>query len=339
MPDGFEIKFDFMEKWGRIAKPEYLQIYIYLYMRYKKDGLCLPIKEAAAKLHTKTALIEEALDFWSAAGYVISEADSYSFAEESVGGTAVKTKKPVGSKSRTSSQLRIRPAYEQAEIDAAARVNEKIDYMFKQAEKILGRLLTTNDLELLYSFVDWLGLPVEVVIMLLNYAAKLKKTDKRYLEVLAIDWADREINTYEAAEAYIKEMEEVHSAEWKIRSILGIYDRALTQTEKKYIKSWTQDKKYSPELVSEAYERTVNSTGKLSFAYMNKILLNWGDQGYKTTSDVLTGEKLFKAKNAPIKKRVQPDFPNKSRFNNFSDSSNTDYSELAEEILSDMLDE
>ena len=155
----------------------------------------------------------------------------------------------------------MRPSYTQSEIDAAATVNEQIDYMFKQAETTLGRLLSSNDLELLYSFVDWLGLPVEVVTMLLSYAAKLGKTDKRYLETLAIDWSEREINTYEAAESFIKEMEEIHSNERRIRSLLGIYDRALSQTEKKYIKLWTE-KKISPKLISEAYDRTINATGK-----------------------------------------------------------------------------
>ena len=30
MSDTFKIKFDFMEKWGRFAKAEYLQIYLFI---------------------------------------------------------------------------------------------------------------------------------------------------------------------------------------------------------------------------------------------------------------------------------------------------------------------
>ena len=335
MSDGFELKYDFIERWGRISKPEHLQIYIYLFMRYKKDGVYVPIKDAALKLHIKTSLLEEALDFWATAGYVELNGESYTFIEEDTSHPSVEKSIHKAKPTSQKAHLRMRPSYEQSEIDAAATVNEKIDYMFKQAEKILGKLLSTTDLELLYSFVDWLGLPVEVVIMLLNYAAKLGKTDKRYLETLAIDWADREINTYEAAENYIKEMEEVHSNEWKIRSILGIYDRALTQTEKKYIKSWTVEKKISPDLVSSAYERTVIATGKLSWAYMNKILLNWAEEGIKTPDEALASEEIFKIKNAPVKKRTSK----RSKFNNYEDTNKHDYSNFAEEILKDMLDE
>ena len=67
----------------------------------------------------------------------------------------------------------MRPSYASAEIDAAASINKDVDYLFKQAEKILDRLLSPSDFEMIYSFVDWLGLPVEVVIMLLTFVAGL----------------------------------------------------------------------------------------------------------------------------------------------------------------------
>lgn len=333
MTDGFELKYDFVERWGRLSTPENFRIYIYLFMHFKKHGSVLSVKESAAKLHTSSEKINEALEFWDTAGYIKLSQDSYSFSEEDKSETATGRKKT--KKAAQKAHLRMRPSYTQEEIDGAATANEKIDFMFKQAETILGRFLSTNDLELLYSFTDWLGLPVEVVIMLLNYAAKLGKTDKRYLETLACDWADKEINTYEAAEDYIKEKEEIHSSERKIRSVLGIYDRALTQTEKKYIKLWTTDKRLSTELISEAYERTVNSTGKLSWAYMNKILSSWAEQGISTLAEIKTSEELFKIKQAPTKKRNTQ----KSKFNNFGDTNKTDYSKYAEELLNDMLDE
>lgn len=325
MSDGFELKYDFVEKWASFAKPEHFRIYIYILMRYKKDGICLSVEEISANLRTKQELVDEALGFWAAVGYISYQDNNYTFLE---------TQKETASKSSSKkSHLRMRPSYTQSEIDAAATVNEQIDYMFKQAETTLGRLLSSNDLELLYSFVDWLGLPVEVVTMLLSYAAKLGKTDKRYLETLAIDWSEREINTYEAAESFIKEMEEIHSNERRIRSLLGIYDRALSQTEKKYIKLWTE-KRISPELISEAYERTINATGKLSFAYMNKILISWSENNITTKEQIKEHEDLFKIKNAPVKrpKSPKPKIP-------YPETDKPDYSKIAEEILADMLDE
>ena len=38
MKQSFELEFEFMEKWGRFAKPEYLQIFLYTYMLYRKNN-------------------------------------------------------------------------------------------------------------------------------------------------------------------------------------------------------------------------------------------------------------------------------------------------------------
>ena len=188
----------------------------------------------------------------------------------------------------------------------------------------------------MYSLVDWLGLPVEVVIMLLRFAAGQGKMGKRYIEAVAIDWADKGIDTYESAEEYIREIELRLSNEGKIRGILGIYDRALSQTEKKYIKIWTVEKNIPVELVAEAYDRTVAATGKLSWAYMNKIILSWVDEGIKTVSEVEEKEALFKLKASPSKVKSGG---KKSKFNNYEDTNKPDYSNFAEQILNDMLAE
>ncbi len=331
MAKGFELSFDFVEKWGRFAKPEYLQIYIYLLGNYKKTGEMLSPAVLAKKLDKKIEKVEAALDFWVTAEELEVEDSLYSFTQSS-------EKKQIKSKTEKiekSKQLRERPSYSPAEIDAVASVNKDIDYLFKQAETILGRMLNQYDYELLYSFVDWLGLPVEVVVMLLTFAANRGKTGKRYLESVALDWCDKGIDNYESAENYIKEIELKLSAEGRVRSVLGIYDRALSQTEKKYIKQWVFEKNIPVELISEAYDRTVSATGKLSWGYMNKILLSWAREGLSSVEQVKEYDALYKLKNAPSKTR---NMPKRNRANNYVDTNKEDYSNFAEQILNDMLE-
>ena len=67
----------------------------------------------------------------------------------------------------------MRPSYKSSEIDSAADKNQVLSGMFYQAESILGHMLSGNEIELLYSFYDWLGLPCEVIVMLLSYACLL----------------------------------------------------------------------------------------------------------------------------------------------------------------------
>ncbi len=332
MNNSFEIKFDFMENWGRFAKGEYLQIYLYILYIWEKDKKVPTAAELAKKLDKERDAVDNAIDFWITAGLLLKKGNSYSISTEE----DVKTSPDKKNKSTSKSGLRERPSYTSAEIDAAASKNKQIDNLFRNAEEILGRILSPSDFELIYSFVDWLGLPVEVVIMLLQYAARRGKTAKRYLETVAIDWADKGIDNYESAEEYIREIELKISNEGKIRSILGIYDRALSQTEKKYISIWTFEKNIPSELVAEAYDRTVSATGKLSWAYMNKILISWYDEGLKTVDAVREKETLFKLQSAPSKVKTGG---KKSKFNNYEDTNKPDYSNYAEQILKDMLGE
>lgn len=332
MKNSFEVKFEFMENWGRFAKAEYLQIYLYILYIWEKDKKIPTVSELAKKLDRHKDAVENAIDFWITAGVLEKNGKGYIISIE--GKTGSKSNKK--NKGASKSGLRERPSYTSAEIDAVAEKNKAIDTLFKQAEEILDRILSPSDFELIYSFVDWLGLPVEVVIMLLQYAASRGKTAKRYLETVAIDWADKGIDNYESAEAYIREIELKISNEGKIRGILGIYDRALTQTEKKYISAWTFEKNIPSELVAEAYDRTVAATGKLSWAYMNKILLSWVEDGVKTVDEVREKEALFKLKSAPTKVKTSG---KKSKFNNYEDTNKPDYSNFAEQILKDMLGE
>ena len=328
MSDRFEIEFRFMEKWGRFAKAEYLQVYLYILYIWNKDKKVPSVKELAKKLDKTEDSIENAIEFWLTAGTLKKSGRGFAVVsmDESMDASS--------DKDLAKSNLRVRPSYNAAEIDAVASVNKDIDNLFREAERILGKILSPSDFELIYSFVDWLGLPVEVVIMLLSFAASRGKTGKRYLETVAIDWAEKGIVTYESAEEYIREIELKLSNEGKIRGILGIYDRALTTTEKKYIRLWTFENNIPAELIAEAYDRTVEATGKLSWAYMNKIVLSWHGDGLKTVEEVREKETLFKLKNAPSKEKKK-----KGGKFAYNDTNKPDYSNYAEQILRDMLAE
>lgn len=56
---------------------------------------------------------------------------------------------------------------------------------------------------------------------------------------------------------------------------------------------------FSDEMVNEAYQITLNATGKLAFQYMNKILESWHSKGITTTEQLLSEqEKSHSEKNA-----------------------------------------
>ena len=214
--------------------------------------------------------------------------------------------------------LQVKPTYTPEEISIYIESDEGIKYMYTTAQKKLGKVLSSSDINILYSFYDWLRLPVEVIIMLIEYCATMGKKNMRYIEKVAIEWADKEITTMEKVEEYLKEKEDKHSLEQKVKKSLGINDRSLSESEKKYINKWLYDMNIDIELIKKAYDLTVINTGKLSLPYINTILKDWNKQGIKTVEET----------DKTPKKRARNAKPNKNnKFVNFTQR-NYDYDEL-----------
>ena len=57
-----------------------------------------------------------------------------------------------------------------------------------------------------------------------------------------------------------------------MRRIIGANERKLTTKELEYINKWHTQMGMQLEDIQEAYEITVENTGKVAFGYMNKIL-------------------------------------------------------------------
>ena len=62
------------------------------------------------------------------------------------------------------------------------------------------------------------------------------------------------------------------------------------------IASWYGELGYGIDVIRLAYERAVENTGKLSFAYINKVLQNWHREGVRTAADAANAS----ARRAPV---------------------------------------
>ncbi len=179
-----------------------------------------------------------------------------------------------------------RPNYKSSEISRYLSENPRMSQMYRIVGQILGKTLSSADTELLYSFHDYYGLPVEVVTVLIEYYVSKGKRSMKYIEKEVGKWAAAGVNTVKKAKAYIEKREEFLSYASRVRSILGIQERHLSTRELTYINQWQSQFAMPLDMVKAAFERTVNQTGKLSFAYMNKILESWSKDNIRTTGDV-----------------------------------------------------
>ncbi len=179
--------------------------------------------------------------------------------------------------------------------------DESIQYLMQTADEIFGRMTSNNDKATLLIIHEHDGLPVEVIIMLLQYAYSIGKNNMRYIEKMAITWADEEITTLEAAEKKIARLTGGREAAKKVQRILGLDEHSPTEKEIQVADTWLNEWKFSEDMVRKAYETCVDIKGKYIPNYVNSILGRWNRSGIVTVQQV-DDEK--KSKQKPKKTEV-----------------------------------
>lgn len=183
------------------------------------------------------------------------------------------------------------PKYLVKDINNVLKSDHEVRDMFLLAEQLMGTSLSHNDMKILYSFHDWLKFPVDVILLLLEHCTSLKKSDFRYIEKIAMDWADNNIDTFEKASLYVKSQTKFNRAAKKLKKILQIGDREFTESELKFVRKWIEEKGYTEANFREAYEITIMNTGKLTFKYMDTVLNNLGKERDKGKAKAPAGKK------------------------------------------------
>ena len=178
------------------------------------------------------------------------------------------------------------PKYTADEIIAKTETDNSFKQLVEAAQGVLGKIFNHNDLNVLCGIYDNLGFSDDLVMQLLGFCAGNGKKSFRYIEKVAIDWHDRGIDTFEKADAYIRHLESIAKEERRVASMFGIEGRALSKKEHEFIAVWREQLGLHLELIEQAYNICVDKKGKLSFPYINGILTDWHQKGYKTVEDV-----------------------------------------------------
>ena len=268
----FPVPTAFVDNYMCQAEAAYVKIYLYaLRHSFKNDSAALSISAIAAAVGVSDADVVQAFAYWDSVSVVSFQHDGEQFSLEFLELDA----KPVKAERKVIAPSQ--PRYTVEDVNRAMRDNGSMKNMFHLAEQLLGKPLNNNDLKILYSFHDWLRLPCEVVLLLIEYCISLGKTDLRYIEKVACTWAERGIVTMEAANAFIRKKASENADETRIKRILQISGRELTEAERQFIHTWLDSYRVDDTAIKEAYERTVLNTGKISFPYIDAILKNTGN--------------------------------------------------------------
>ena len=190
-----------------------------------------------------------------------------------------------------------RPSYTEQDVILAQNSQQEFRSLCDEVQRLLGRPIHTEDRKILLGFVNYLGLPADVVSVLISYCkerdrqrGKVRTPTLYAIEKEAYAWAERGIDTVEEAAAFIQNQNLRNSRMNRLLALLQIRGRNLTAAEERYASAWLE-MNFEEDVISMAYERTCLNTGGLNWRYMNTILQRWHEAGLHTAESVRSGDR------------------------------------------------
>ena len=189
------------------------------------------------------------------------------------------------------------PVYSEQDLAREYATNPEFPTMVGEVQRRLGRVLSTEELKILLGLYRYLGLPVEVISMLVYYCISRSRArgagrmpSLRSIEKEAGRWADNGIETVEQAAAYMQQQLRRQSRAGQIADILQLGGRRLTPGEEKYVAAWLEWG-FDDDVIAKAYEKTCLGAGGLKWPYMHAILRSWHEQGFTSLQQIEAGDR------------------------------------------------
>lgn len=155
-----------------------------------------------------------------------------------------------------------------------------------ECQSIVGKIFNITEYNRIAALNSYLGLDAEFILLLFSYCAQIGKKSLKYIEKTAYELYDNGIDSTDKLEKFIINEESRHTLENQLRKLFGIGDRSFTPSEKKHFCCWHDEYGYGLDVISEAYNITVEKTGKLSLPYLSKILENWNSKSLRSIEDI-----------------------------------------------------
>ena len=238
------------------------------------------IPELCKQLDCTKSALGRSLDFWCKAGVLsMPETDGEAKVTEPA-------KKQLQSESL--------PDYTESQAADIIEKNAELSGIIDMCQQIVEKMFTPAEAQIVVGLYDHLGLDGEYIAMLFAYCKDNGKRSLRYIEKTALGLYDEGIDTAAALTEHIKRKDQLDTNIGKLRTTLGIADRALTPREKKAFETWLDEWKLDVDVIGRAYEVTIDRIGAYKLAYMSRVVENWHKEGLTTLEAVNASIEVYK---------------------------------------------
>lgn len=351
----------FIDEYMSDANGEFVKVYLYLLRLMNAPDAAFSISSIADKFEHTEKDIKRALCYWERMNLLRLEydsaknltgvylLDSFTKAAESSAfdsSTSELKTQTVPAAAQNTGNPHIDPKHAPSADNTAPAVPEKKNYSaddiknFRQneslaellfiTERYLGRTLSATDVNTLLYLYDVLAFSTDLIEYLVEYCVSKGHTSIRYIEKVALAWADSNITTVEEA----KTSAGLHNQSYFIvMKALGISGRNLVPSETDFIGKWKTEYGFSNELIAEACQRTIQTIHQPSFEYTDSILYNWHRHQVKSLADIAKLDTEYQNRKKGSKTDAAAKAASKNKFNNFNQRT-YDYDQLEKMLLS-----
>lgn len=300
----FAVPSDVVDKHIRLAGAAQLKVLLWM---LRNGGSGCAVADIAAALGLAPMDVTDAMQYWVETGILLADAGAQAPAAASHTQALPQTAPPSAPKAEEQPERRHLPLAVtkplSQDITKRAAESPELKYLFSHAQEKLGRTLGYDGQAKLLMMHDQYGLPVEVILMMIEYCVSREKHSLHYIEKMALDWADREIDTLEKAEERLAYLNRTNSLWSRLRALTGHGTAYPTAKQQKYLDTWSGQLGYDVDMIYLAYEETADRINKVSYAYMDTILKSWSENGLRTAAQV-TQHELERKNSQKEKKRT-----------------------------------
>ena len=325
----------FIDEYMKDANDAQLKIYLYL-LRVTGAGLATSISDMADQFNHTEKDVVRALKYWeknhllsleyddskNISGVQLLDVSKKSGKDTAVLASVVKL--PAKTDAFSQKPEFVKPSYSADELKEFKN-NEEISQLLFVAEQYIGKPLSPSEINTILFFSDRLGFSEDLIDYLIQYCVDKGKKDFRYIEKVAISWAQENITTPKQA---AKLAGKYDKTVYTIMKSLG-KSGTPTQIEADYASKWLKEYGFSQDIISEACSRTVMATDKHRFEYADSILTSWHKKNVRSKADIRQLDDAY-AKN---KSSLKPQGNTAGAFNQFMHT-DYDFEALEQEILS-----
>ena len=270
-----------------LATPEQLRVLMW----FSRHGQDFDVTACAAVLGLTPAECEGCLQFWAQ--------------QEVLTATGAPAAPAVpATKAPAAPAAAVKPLWK--EVVAYQREHREFTAFLQEVSVRLGRTLTHGDEATLMYLITTAGIPMASVLMAVGYAISMGKDNVRYIERVALSWADEDIITPEQVDRKIAELQKIRESASRVEELLSL-PRPLTAAQSKLAYKWLAEWQFTDEMLQQAYTITMDNCDKFTPAYMDKILERWNAEGIRTPDRIVTVQ--------PKKKGVSATNPEQSSMN------------------------